>query len=134
MSDEILQYISNETAVKAAVQRMLRMSAYAATKIVLKNWKQKLGVAGSGRVRGRKSGPIERSKPGEAPRKQTGELRASAASEVNGATGRVGTNLNKGLYLELGTSKIKPRPSLMPAFEESKPAIQKVYADNLGGL
>ena len=54
-----------------------------------------------------------RSKPGEPPRKQTGQLRASVTYEYDEKTmtARVGTPLKYGGYLELGTKRgIAPRP------------------------
>lgn len=56
------------------------------------------------------------SAPGNPPYKQTGRLRASIAWEVEGmlghVIGRVGTNVQYGLYLEKGTRKMSPRPFL----------------------
>lgn len=79
-----------------------------------------LSVAGTGRYRGRKVGPIERSRPGEPPRKQTGRLRASVTHEIDekALVGRVGTNVEYGAALELGTRRgLAPRPWLRPALE-----------------
>ena len=55
------------------------------------------------------------SKPGEAPHKQTGRLRASVTHEVVGLIGRVGTNLKYGRWLELGTWLVAARPWLRPS-------------------
>lgn len=66
------------------------------------------------------------SRPGEPPRKQTGTLRRSVQSEVDEAslTARVGTNVEYGKHLELGTKRgIAPRPWLRRAFAESLPKI-----------
>jgi len=69
------------------------------------------------------------SAPGEPPRKQTGRLRASVAYEVDEAalTARVGTNLDYGLYLELGTMRgLAPRPWLRRALAESQARINVI--------
>lgn len=77
-----------------------------------------LSVPGTGREKGKQIGPVVRSKPGEPPHKQTGRLRASVAYEVDDAslTARVGTNVEYGKHLELGTKRgLKPRPWLRRA-------------------
>lgn len=66
------------------------------------------------------------SKPGEPPAKQTGHLRRSVAYEVLGQVGRVGTAIWYGLWLELGTKRIKPRPWLLRALNESRAQIQTI--------
>ena len=65
-----------------------------------------------------------RSKPGEAPYKQTGRLRGSVASEVDGKQARAGTNVVYGRILEL----LKDRPWLSTAYKESIPAIRAIFA------
>jgi hypothetical protein len=64
-----------------------------------------------------------RSAPGEPPRKQTGELRASYTYEVDEKSliARIGSNMKKAKALELGTKKgLKPRPALRRGLFESK--------------
>jgi HK97 gp10 family phage protein len=74
------------------------------------------GAAGARdrRGRSRRVYGAERSKPGEPPRKQRGTLRRSIAWLFDEATltGRVGTGLMYGRYLELGTAHMAPRPFL----------------------
>lgn len=68
-----------------------------------------LGVQGS---------PTDRSHPGQPPRRQTGNLQASVFSQVDeeSLSAFVGTNVDYGEYLELGTKRgIAPRPWLRPA-------------------
>ena len=64
--------------------------------------------------------PHTPSRPGEPPAVDTGTLRRSIQMEVNATPAlivvRVGTNLKYGLFLELGTIHIEPRPWLLPAF------------------
>lgn len=63
------------------------------------------------------------SRPGEPPRVDMGRLRSSITheivSELRGIVGRVGTNVKYGRYLELGTSKMLPRPWLIPALKKT---------------
>jgi len=70
------------------------------------------------------------SAPGEPPHKQTGRLRASVTHEVDKGemTARVGTNVKYGLYLELGTSKMAPRPWLRRALAETAAKINSILS------
>jgi phage gpG-like protein len=54
------------------------------------------------------------SRPGMPPFKQTGHLRRSITWEVDGLVGRVGSNLDYALALELGTHDMAARPFLLP--------------------
>jgi hypothetical protein len=58
------------------------------------------------------------SAPGDPPARDTGQLGASIGTELardaDGLVERIGTNLKKGRYLELGTRDIEPRPYLRP--------------------
>lgn len=66
------------------------------------------------------------SSPGEPPAKRTGHLRRSIAFEVDGLVGRVGTGLVYARHLELGTSRIAPRPWLRPALAQSRRRIEAI--------
>ena len=109
---------------------------------VARRAKELLSVAGSGRSSvGRGSGgrfksvqgPSTHSRPGEPPRKQTGRLRASVAHEVDAGNLRaaVGTNVEYGRHLELGTSRgLAPRPWLRRALADTQGRVNSL----LGGL
>lgn len=116
-----------ERMVRAKLVRGLHRAAYT----IQRRAKELLSVAGTGRVKGRKAGPVVRSAPGEPPRKQTGRLRASVSIEVDEAslTARVGTNVEYGRWLELGTKKgLKPRPWLRRALAECHARITSIFA------
>lgn len=68
------------------------------------------------------------SRPGEPPHKQTGRLQTSIASERSGLEARVGTNLQYGRWLELGTRDVEARPWLRPAFNALVPAINIIMS------
>lgn len=72
-----------------------------------------------------------RSSAGDPPFKQTGRLRASITHELlddaEGPFARVGTNLPYGLYLELGTRRMRPRPFLRRALDDSLDAIRALF-------
>lgn len=66
------------------------------------------------------------SAPGEPPHLQTGRLRGSVAHEVRDLVGRVGTNVEYGRWLELGTRLCKARPWLRRALTECLPQIHRI--------
>jgi phage gpG-like protein len=103
---------------------------YLAAFTVERKAKDLLSVAGSGRVKGRKSGPVTHSRPGESPRKQTGILHDSVTSEVDPSSlsARVGSNLKYAAWLELGTGRIAPRPWLRRALAEMQSRVNELLA------
>lgn len=68
------------------------------------------------------------SAPGEPPHLQTGRLRASVQIAVTGLVGRVGTNLDVGRWLELGTRLTEARPWLRPALLACLPEIRAILS------
>ena len=117
MADARLEWHGEEA--KRRINRKIVQVLYKCVTLIAGRAKELLGVAGTDRVKGKKVGPVVRSKPGEPPRKQTGTLRRSVQVEVDeqSLTARVGTNVDYGKHLELGTRRsIKPRPWLRPAF------------------
>jgi len=79
-------------------------------------------LRGAGRLYRKRKGIYHRaSLPGQPPAIDTGLLRASIQHEVlksrDRVTGRAGTNVDYGRYLELGTSRMAPRPYLRPALD-----------------
>lgn len=109
----------------------------AASVVVMNAARGLVGVAGT-MLRGKpgrdKSGKFTkakiygavRSQPGEPPRKQTGQLRRSIAREVVALVGRVGTNLEYGRHLELGTRHMAARPWLRRALNESRQKLVSI--------
>ena len=71
------------------------------------------------------------SAPGEPPAGQLGDLRKSVKGgiEKEGKTviGFVGSELLKASMLEMGTSKMLPRPWLRPSFEKSSDKIKEIF-------
>jgi HK97 gp10 family phage protein len=70
------------------------------------------------------------SSPGEPPGVDTGRLRKSITHEIEEALwdiiGRVGTNVEYGKWLELGTKDMSPRPYLRRAIEENKQELVNI--------
>jgi HK97 gp10 family phage protein len=78
----------------------------------------------------RKGAKHQASAPGEFPAADSGRLHQSITS-VEASTGdnirfETGGNVDYATYLELGTSKMAPRPHMVPAYEEN---VDKVRAD-----
>ena len=65
------------------------------------------------------------SAPGEPPASDTGRLASSIETLQEGTTGWVFTRLYYGAELEFGTSKVRPRPWLLPSVEENTEAFRQ---------
>lgn len=57
----------------------------------------------------------------------TGNLRNSITHETDKATVVVGTNVEYGKFVELGTYKMTPQPFLRPAFENHMAQYQNIF-------
>lgn len=64
------------------------------------------------------------SAPGQSPMSDTGRLASSVETYVSGLEGWVFTRVEYGAYQEFGTSRIKPRPWLLPSIEEDAPRFR----------
>jgi hypothetical protein len=73
------------------------------------------------------------SAPGEPPRKRLGTLRASIANEAreNGMVQRVGSSVPYSLDLELGNSRLKPRPYLRPTLRSNTGKLNDIIVGTL---
>ena len=71
------------------------------------------------------------SAPGEPPAVQLGDLRKSVKGgiekEGKDVIGFVGSELPKASMLEMGTSKMLPRPWLRPSFEKSVDKVKSIF-------
>ena len=72
------------------------------------------------------------SAPGEAPAVDTGRLRASITHRVEmesgEAAGFVGTSVEYAPWLEFGTTRMQPRPFMVPAIERNREWIKNKLA------
>lgn len=79
-----------------------------------------LSVPGTGKTKGKRTGPVVHSPPGAPPYKQTGRGRASVTYEIDeqALSCRIGTNVEYMKHQELGTKRgLAPRPWLRPAVD-----------------
>lgn len=81
------------------------------------------------------------SSPGEPPRKRTGWLQRNTVQEFDaqakgGPAGRVGVSRNAmyGLYLELGTRRIAPRPWLVRTLMENRAILGRLAVSSGGRI
>lgn len=81
------------------------------------------------RSRGRKGAKHQASRAGEYPAADTGRLHQSITATVQDTPGnleiQVSANVEYATYLELGTSKMEPRPFLSRAFNENIDQIRR---------
>lgn len=95
-------------------------------------WRDETITTWSGKQRIAKKGSLvygfAPSEAGEPPHKQTGRLQSSVAWELDRSkmVVRVGTNVEYGRYLELGTRHIIARPWLRRMLRERGPVFYKV--------
>ncbi len=138
------------TLATAANVTAMRKAAYL-VEIDVKTHFTGVDVAGE-KARRAQGGKVEpggispRSKPGQPPAVQIGTLMSSIMNEVElsgtsvegrvgpdiqyiAAEAAVGTDVNYGLYLEMGTSKMAPRPFLRPALRRTKRKVVKFFKD-----
>jgi phage gpG-like protein len=71
---------------------------------------------------------IARKMRGDSPLLETGELRASIEWQASGLKGEVGSNLDKAVWMEFGTSRIPARPFLSAAAMQMENEIHKMAA------
>jgi phage gpG-like protein len=71
---------------------------------------------------------IARKMRGDSPLLETGELRASIEWQAHGLKGEVGSNLDKAVWHEFGTSRIPARPFLSAAAMQMEREIHKMAA------
>ena len=71
---------------------------------------------------------IARKMRGDSPLLETGELKNSIQWNSSGNEGHVGSNLDKAVWMELGTSKIPPRSFLAAAAMQQEELIHEMAA------
>lgn len=128
-----------DLATKANVAAMQK-----AAMVVEKDVKTNFTLQGSGKESRRGNKVHRASTKGQSPAIDTGVLRSSMTHTVRksgfnvigeigpdiqriAAQSPVGTDINYGLYLELGTSKMSPRPFLRPALQRTRSKVNQIF-------
>jgi hypothetical protein len=127
----MIQFTDNSRAVIAEIERMAKIRILDGANIVRNEWVQGLSGNRSGRVYripGTKR-TYTASAPGEAPGVLFGDLRRSIRVGQpivkNGRTSiEIGSELEKAVWLELGTKKMQARPHAKPAADRAEPAVK----------
>jgi hypothetical protein len=127
----MIQFTDTSKAVMAEIERMAKIRVLDGANIVRNEWVQVLSGNRSGRVYripGTKR-TYTASAPGEAPGVLFGDLRRSiriGQPEIkNGETSiEIGSELEKAVWLELGTKKMRARPHAKPAADRATPAVK----------
>jgi HK97 gp10 family phage protein len=70
------------------------------------------------------------SAPGQSPANQTGDLVKSIKVSKSKNKATISISKNYAVFLEFGTSKMRPRPFILPAFQKTK----KWFSDKLNRL
>lgn len=114
--------------VKKQAEQRIRDTVAQATVVLQTGLKQMLSKPG----RGRMGKQTRASAPGDPPAAQTGHLRGSVQVDLSrlqesNPRGRAGTNVNYGLFLELGTRKMAPRPWARPTARKFRPIIKQMF-------
>jgi phage gpG-like protein len=91
--------------------------------------KSRMAEGKSGAIYRRGSGTHQASAPGEAPAIDTGAYVNSIQTKKTDDGAEVGTNMEYGPFLELGTSRIAKRPHFTPAAERIEKKIPGEVAE-----
>lgn len=118
--------------VQARIRAEMARRIHACAVLVLNRARELISTPGTTAGKKRRVYGTNPSAPGEPPHKQTGRLRQSVAREVHGLTARVGTNVQYGRWLELGTSRMAPRPWLRRALMECADQIRSILSRPMG--
>jgi hypothetical protein len=113
----------NGDGAKALVRRRTAAYLLKLLRLIVRRAKELLSVPGTGKTKGKKTGPVVHASAGDPPHKQTGRGRASVTYEFDDEqlVGRAGTNVEYMKHQELGTRKgLAPHPWLRPAYEWAK--------------
>ena len=128
-----ITFVSNLEQVMGKINETARQRMFQAVNTVRNEVLETLSGSRSGRtykVPGTQK-TYTASAPGEPPAVQTGELRQSISTEVEGQgrdiVGRVGTDKIQGKMTEFGTRNMAPRPWLRKSFENKENEVKEIF-------
>ena len=144
MKSGITQWRAKEVFQKVTDANLKAMNT--AVMVVERDVKTHFTLQGAGNASPRGDKMHYASLPGQPPAIDTGVLRSSIKGVVEkkalGIIGKVGpdidyiaaradvgTDVEYGYYLEIGTSKIEPRPYLRPALKRTRRQVEKIFKE-----
>jgi HK97 gp10 family phage protein len=65
---------------------------------------------------------------------RTGNLKGSIHTEVSGLTAEVSANTEYAVFVEHGTSRMRPQPYMGPALDKNAPVLEKAVEKIGGGI
>lgn len=134
-----MRLVSNFIQVTREIEKSLPKQVLRACHAVRNEWVEGLSGDRTGR-RYRVPGTSRfytASAPGEAPAPRLGaaglrgSIRVQPRIQGGRVQARVGTGREYAVYLEYGTEKMEPRPSLKPALDRARPAIRRIFGEGL---
>ena len=130
MAMEFVEFVDNTPQVASLVADTADMRSREAAEMVREEW---IRLITSGGRSGRLYNGHRASAPGEPPAARTSQLTSSidlaGAEGPDGPDWGVGSPLDYALFLEIGTWKMAPRPSLEPAYRAVQ---QRILSDAFG--
>ena len=105
----------------------------AASRVIRDTAKRLVGRAQPYKIYGKKGSRsrkgLDPSRPGEPPKKLAGELRKGILKDMDllKPEARVGTNVEYGKWLEMGTRNMAPRPWLSAALRKAAPRLMRRF-------
>ncbi|NIU01086.1 MAG: hypothetical protein GWN01_09225 [Nitrosopumilaceae archaeon] len=119
---------------RTTIANMTIATVFARDQVKLKlNRGQPTKTFDSGRIIG-----LDPSKPGEPPKKVTGQLQRSIIQRVvvksKNVFGLIGSTVDKAKFLEFGTTRMAARPFLRPTLQEERPKLRRILARGFRGV
>jgi HK97 gp10 family phage protein len=120
----------NKAAFDSLINEATQVTEHAADVMANEMKKSILTGAKSGQQYFSNGKRHQSSAPGQAPANNTGALVRSIKVKKNGREATISIEKDYAIYLEFGTSKMRPRPFIIPAFLKTK----KWFSDKLKAI
>jgi HK97 gp10 family phage protein len=130
MVNATVNLIINKAAFDSLINEATKVTEHAADVMANEMKKSILTGAKSGQQYFSNGRRHQSSAPGQAPANNTGALVRSIKVKKNGREATISIEKDYAIYLEFGTSKMRPRPFIIPAFLKTK----KWFSDKLKAI